>query len=109
MIFFFFEIVNEIVFVVENGGWVVSEGKDVFNGELLKDVFVIVVEYLLMCLEVEIIVCGKNSVYIFKKYDDVMKMVVEMYYYCLEYVDNFDNLEDIFFKFGLNFFDELIL
>lgn len=86
-----------------------SEGKDVFNGELSKDAFVIVVEYLLTRSEVEIIVCGKNSVYIFKKYDDVMKTVAEMYYYRLEYVDNFDNLEDIFFKFGLNFFDELIL
>ena len=31
-----------------------------------------------------------------------------MYYHRLEYVDNFDNLEDIFFKFGLNLSDELI-
>ena len=31
-----------------------------------------------------------------------------MYYHRLEYVDNFDNLEDIFFKFGLNLPDELI-
>ncbi len=37
-----------------------------------------------------------------------MKTVAEMYYHRLEYVDNFDNLEDIFFKFGLNLSDELI-
>lgn len=43
-----------------------------------------------------------------KKYDDAMKTVAEMYYHRLEYVDNFDNLEDIFFKFGLNLSDELI-
>ena len=30
-----------------------------------------------------------------------------MYYHRLEYVDS-DNLEDIFFKFGLNLSDELI-
>ena len=33
LISFFPEIANEIAFVAENGGWVVSEGKDVFNGE----------------------------------------------------------------------------
>lgn len=56
----------------------------------------------------EIIACGKNSAYTLKKYDDAMKTVAEMYYHRLEYVDNFDNLEDIFFKFGLNLSDELI-
>ena len=39
LISFFPEIANEIAFVAENGGWVVSEGKDVFNGELSKDAF----------------------------------------------------------------------
>ena len=37
-----------------------------------------------------------------------MKSVAEMYYHRLEYVDNFDNIDDIFFKFGLNLSDELI-
>ena len=67
-----------------------------------------VVEHLLTRPEVEIIACGKNSAYTLKKYDDAMKTVAEMYYHRLEYVDNFDNLEDIFFKFGLNLSDELI-
>ncbi|MDO1920748.1 HAD family hydrolase, partial [Escherichia coli] len=52
--------------------------------------------------------CGKNSAYALKKYYDAMKTLAEMYYLRLEYVDNFDNLEDIFFKFGLNLSDELI-
>ncbi|MFP2146563.1 5-amino-6-(5-phospho-D-ribitylamino)uracil phosphatase [Escherichia coli] len=108
LISFFPEIANEIAFVAENGGWVVSEGKDVFNGELSKDAFTTVVEHLLTRPEVEIIACGKNSAYTLKKYDDAMKTVAEMYYHRLEYVDNFDNLEDIFFKFGLNLSDELI-
>ena len=61
LISFFPEIANEIAFVAENGGWVVSEGKDVFNGELSKDAFATVVEHLLTRPEVEIIACGKNS------------------------------------------------
>lgn len=63
---FFPEIANEIAFVAENGGWVVSEGKDVFNGELSKDAFTTVVEHLLTRPEVEIIACGKNSAYTLK-------------------------------------------
>lgn len=54
LISFFPEIANEIAFVAENGGWVVSEGKDVFNGELSKDAFTTVVEHLLTRPEVEI-------------------------------------------------------
>ena len=99
LISFFPEIANEIAFVAENGGWVVNEGKDVFNGELSKDAFSTIVE---------IIACGKNSAYTLKKYDAEMKAVAEMYYHRLEYVDNFDNIDDIFFKFGLNLSDELI-
>lgn len=66
LISFFPEIANEIAFVAENGGWVVSEGKDVFNGELSKDAFATVVEHLLTRPEVEIIACGKNSAYTLK-------------------------------------------
>lgn len=93
--------------MAENGGWVVSEGKDVFNGELSKDAcycrgtFADAPGSGNYCLR-------KNSAYTLKKYDDAMKTVAEMYYHRLEYVDNFDNLEDIFFKFGLNLSDELI-
>jgi hydroxymethylpyrimidine pyrophosphatase-like HAD family hydrolase len=36
LISFFPEIAHEIAFVAENGGWVVSAGEDVFNGELSK-------------------------------------------------------------------------
>ena len=46
--------------MAENGGWVVSEGKDVFNGELAKDdAFTTIVEHLLTRAEIEIIACGK--------------------------------------------------
>lgn len=61
LISFFPEIAHEIAFVAENGGWVVSEGKDVFNGELTKADFQTVVEHLLTRADVEIIACGKTA------------------------------------------------
>lgn len=61
LISFFPEIAHEIAFVAENGGWVVSEGEDIFNGELTKADFQAVVEHLLTRADVEIIACGKKQ------------------------------------------------
>ncbi|ECC1693712.1 TPA: HAD family hydrolase [Salmonella enterica] len=108
LISFFPEIAHEIAFVAENGGWVVSEGEDVFNGELTKADFQTVVEHLLTRADVEIIACGKNSAYTLKQYDDALKTIAAMYYHRLEFVDNFNNINDVFFKFGLNITDERI-
>lgn len=108
LISFFPEIAHEIAFVAENGGWVVSEGEDIFNGELTKADFQTVVEHLLTRADVEIIACGKNSAYTLKRYNDALKAVAAMYYHRLEFVDNFNNINDVFFKFGLNITDERI-
>ncbi|ESG76389.1 hypothetical protein SEEK9263_14845 [Salmonella enterica subsp. enterica serovar Kentucky str. ATCC 9263] len=96
LISFFPEIAHEIAFVAENGGWVVSEGEDIFNGELTKADFQTVVEHLLTRADVEIIACGKNSAYTLKRYNDALKAVAAMYYHRLEFVDNFNNINDVF-------------
>ena len=108
LISFFPEIAHEIAFVAENGGWVVSEGEDVFNGELAKEDFAAVVDHLLTRADIEIIACGKNSAYTLKQYNDELKQVAAMYYHRLEFVDSFDNINDVFFKFGLNITDDRI-
>src|SRR5690606_14851163 len=54
---------------------------------------------------IEIIACGKSSAYTLKAYDDVFKAIAAKYYHRLEMVNNFDHLNDIFFKFGLNVSD----
>lgn len=102
LISFFPEIAREISFVAENGGWVVSEGKDIFNGELTKSHFSTVTRFLQTLPEVEIIACGKSSAYTLQSYNDELKTVAAKYYHRLEMVDNFDHLNDIFFKFGLS-------
>lgn len=108
LISFFPEIASEISFVAENGGWVVSEGEDIFNGELAKDDFNTIVDHLLTRSDIEVIACGKNSAYTLKEYNDELKTVAAMYYHRLEFVDNFKNINDVFFKFGLNISDERI-
>lgn len=102
LISFFPEIADEIAFVAENGGWVVNAREDVFNGELTKAQFDTVARFLCSLPEVEVIACGKSSAYTLKSYDDSLKEMAAKYYHRLEMVDNFDHLDDIFFKFGLN-------
>ena len=108
LISFFPEIAHEIAFVAENGGWVVNARKDVFNGELSKTQFDTVARFLCSLPEVEVIACGKNSAYTLKSYDDSLKEMAAKYYHRLELVENFENLNDIFFKFGLNLPDSEI-
>jgi len=108
LISFFPEIAHEIAFVAENGGWVVDAGEDVFNGELSKSHFATVAALLSDVPDVEIIACGKNSAYTLKTYDEAFRALAAQYYHRLEMVDNFDHLNDIFFKFGLNVADSEI-
>lgn len=108
LISFFPEIAHEIAFVAENGGWVVDAGEDVFNGELSKEHFLTVATLLNDVPGIEIIACGKNSAYTLKTYNDLFKAIAAKYYHRLESVSSFDNLNDIFFKFGLNVSDDEI-
>jgi FMN hydrolase / 5-amino-6-(5-phospho-D-ribitylamino)uracil phosphatase len=108
LISFFPEIAHKIAFVAENGGWVVSAGEDIFNGELSKEHFDHVAALLNDIPGIEIIACGKGCAYTLKTYDDIFKQIAAKYYHRLEMVNNFDNLNDIFFKFGLNVSDHEI-
>jgi FMN hydrolase / 5-amino-6-(5-phospho-D-ribitylamino)uracil phosphatase len=108
LISFFPDIADEIAFVAENGGWVRDAGEDVFNCELPAAHFRQVVDFLHTLPDVEIIACGKRSAYTLNRYDEQLKTMAGLYYHRLELVDNFDNLDDTFLKFGLNLPDRLV-
>lgn len=108
LISFFPEIADEIAFVAENGGWVVDAGEDIFNCAIPKDHFHDIVRFLQTRTDLEIIACGKQSAYTLKSYSDELKEVVARYYHRLEIVENFDNIDDTFLKFGLNVPDSLV-
>lgn len=108
LISFFPEIAGEISFVSDNGGWVVSEGEDVFNAALTGHQFSTVLDHILTLPHVDIIACGKHYAYTLKSYSKDFKKMAATYYHRLKMVDNFSNLSDIFFKFALNLPDELL-
>lgn len=106
---FFPDIADEISFVAENGGWVVSEGNDLFNGALSPADYRHVIQHLLTLPKVETIACGKRSGYSLKSYDEAFKRMAAMYYHRLEFVDTFYDIDDVFFKFALNLPDDDLL
>ena len=97
---FFPEIVDEIGFVAENGGWVRDAGEDVFNCSMPRDHFQQIVAFLQTRPEIEIIACGKQSAYTLKHYDPRFHDIAVHYYHRLELVENFDNLDDTILKFA---------
>ncbi len=105
---FFPEIVEEITFVAENGGWVRDEGKDVYNCSMPRDHFQQIVDFLLTRPEIEIIVCGKASAYTLKSYDPGFHNIAVHYYHRIELVDSFDNIDDTILKFALNIPDDKV-
>ncbi len=108
LISFFPDIAHEIAFVAENGGWVVSAGDDVFNCQLPKNHFHTVIDYLQTLTNIEIIACGKRSAYTLNSYNDELKTVAAKYYHRLQLVDDFNHIDDVILKFGLNVPDQLI-
>ncbi|MBA7932990.1 HAD family hydrolase [Klebsiella sp. RHBSTW-00215] len=108
LISFFPEVANEIAFVAENGGWVVSAGDDVFNCQIPKAHFNTVIDHLQTLTDIEIIACGKRSAYTLNQYNDELKAIAAKYYHRLELVDDFNQIDDVILKFGLNVPDHLI-
>jgi len=99
---FFPTIADEISFVADNGAWVVSEGEDLFNGELTPEACRTVINHLLTQPQLEIIVSGKQRAYTLNRYEERFKQLAARYYHQLAFVDDFTSLDDCIFKFALN-------
>lgn len=101
---FFPQIEDELSFVAENGAYVVSEGKEIFTGEIDPEVIHDVLTILADFKYGHTILCGKKSAYVS---DDEPESFVEYgrkYYHRLKKVPNlFEVKEDTLFKFALNF------
>lgn len=108
LISFFPDIADEIAFVAENGGWVVSAGEEVFNSDMPRDHFNAVADYLLTLPEVEIIACGKSSAYILSSSNRAFREMAARYYHRLNEVESFSAIDDVILKFGLNLPDSQV-
>ncbi|MEI5991150.1 hypothetical protein A5881_002683 [Enterococcus termitis] len=101
---FFPEIETELSFVAENGAYVVSEGQEVFTGEIDPEVVQDVLTILANFEHGHIILCGKNSAYVAEDEPTSFIEHGSKYYHRLKKVPSlFDVKDDTLFKFALSF------
>ncbi|MEI5994685.1 Cof-type HAD-IIB family hydrolase [Candidatus Enterococcus mansonii] len=101
---FFPEIDAELSFVAENGAYIVSEGEEVFTGEIDLETVHEVLTILADFKEGHTILCGKKSAYVAEQEPKSFIEHGSKYYHRLKKVpDLFEVQEDTLFKFALSF------
>lgn len=101
---FFPEIASELSFVAENGAYVISEGEEIFCGEIEPKIIREVLEILADFEGGHVILCGKNSAYIAEGEPVTFVEYASKYYHRLKKVpDLLQVTDDTLFKFALNF------
>lgn len=95
---FFNGIVDELGFVAENGSYVIDRGVEIFAANLPKEDALFITDTLLKIPGLAFILCGKKCAYILE--DDV-KPLFAPYYHRIELVNNYDEVDDQFFKISI--------
>ncbi|WP_341678751.1 Cof-type HAD-IIB family hydrolase [Niveibacterium sp. SC-1] len=100
---FFPDIASEISFVAENGAYVVSEGQELFYGELPREGVKSVLDTLAALPEGgSFAVCGKNSAYLHRCFPEAEFELLSRHYHRLRRIDDYSEIDDVIFKFAIN-------
>lgn len=100
---FFPEMASEISFVAENGALIVSEDKELFCGEMFKELVEKMLTFFKSDSAIKVIMCGRNSAYVSQKESDKFIEGSRKYYHKLEVVEEMSpQIDDIIFKFALS-------
>lgn len=101
---FFPEIEDELSFVAENGAYVVSEGNEIFCGEIDPKIIGEVLHILAKFKDGHTILCGKNSAYLAADEPTSFVEHGRKYYHRLKKVPDLLKVQDdTLFKFALSF------
>lgn len=102
LISFFPELKDEISFVAENGALVYEHGKQLFHGELTRHESRIVIGELLKDKPLNFVACGLQSAYISENAPEAFVALMSKHYHRLKPVKDFQDIDDVLFKFSLN-------
>ncbi|WP_019240260.1 MULTISPECIES: Cof-type HAD-IIB family hydrolase [Bacillus] len=96
----FNDIKEEMLFIAENGTYVVYKGKELFSNSLNRETAFEIVKLARTIPDVNIVVCGKKSAYIETTEPKVLSEV-EKYYARREFVEDLLTVEDDILKIAL--------
>ncbi|MDP4146717.1 MAG: Cof-type HAD-IIB family hydrolase [Bacillota bacterium] len=96
----FSKVKDDIIYVAENGSYVIYKGKELSSSILDKDVIEELIKISRQIDGCEIVLCGKKSAYVEKTYPEFITEV-EKYYHKYEQVNNFSEIDDDILKFTI--------
>lgn len=105
---FFPDICDEISFVAENGAFVLEAGEKIFNGELDAESVKKINRILENYGGIDFVICGLRSAWVKKGVSKAFLQVMRKYYHRLEIVDDYEEIDDVIFKYALSLDDEAI-
>ena len=108
LISFFPELKDEISFVAENGALVYEHGKQLFHGELTRHESRIVIGELLKDKQLNFVACGLKSAYVSEHAPESFVALMSKHYHRLQPVKDYQDIDDVLFKFSLNLPDQQI-
>ena len=108
LISFFPEIQDKISFVAENGALVYQHGQQLFHGELTPRESQQVLAELTKDPQLNFVACGLNSAYISDKAPEEFVALMSKHYHRLQPVADYQQIDDVLFKFSLNLPDSRI-
>lgn len=100
---YFSEIEQEMSFVAENGAYILEKGQEVYSADMglaLAEQAIIALEYY---SDTPFVVCGKKTAYVHREIPEASYELFKRYYRCLEKVEDFQEIDDVIFKFATAF------
>jgi len=94
------EFKDRIIFIAENGAFIVRNDKELFSKTLDRKIVNELIKDLNKLSDCKVIFCGKKSAYVLDKSTEFIDEVKKYYHRCTS-ADNLDEIDDEFFKLAL--------
>lgn len=99
----FADVANQITFISENGALIESHGERLFTQEMADQTIQEMIAFAHQHSEIKMVVCGAKSAYCERgTVDQAFFDLTNFYYHHLEWVDDFNAVDDQILKFAIN-------
>lgn len=96
----FFEKYPETIYISENGALITYQGKEYWSSSFSHEKYLDVIDITAQIPDLELVVCGKKSAYVLNTISDELFEDIHRYYFKLEKVDSFRDIDDEILKFA---------
>ena len=103
----FFDHPEEMTFVSENGGYIISLGEELFSTEIDPKIYKNILDILNQTDGIHgIVSCGKKAAYVLNTMSDDLYKMFNLYYYKLERIEDLYDVDDTILKMSISVDEE---